>query len=279
MAIEQFSKDEFESALPVDKKDGSSLWREAGVESGEYTYKLPVREGVVIIIRSSVRSNGYAADCGKDSIRCWLAREDGSPMGNKVQSYVTRVRGWQDRMTVVLRELWTRALTAGDCPNCGKPLSIFKVKKEGKNKGRLFVKCWDCRDHDTFRWLDEPVPENNGKRRYEEMKSAPEEVVLDALSTHPTKKAKVAVLRKWLGENRDAMLWSLVRVYNWQTADEQSAEHTYYHNKIGFSGVDAEILTSYAKQYLKRKSLSPKQLELAHKKMPKYAAQLVKNLV
>jgi hypothetical protein len=200
-------------------------------------------------------------------------------MGNKVQSYVTRVHGWQDRMTVVLRELWTRALAAGDCPHCEKPLSIFKVKKEGKNKGRLFVKCWDCRDHETFRWLDEPVPENNGKRRYEEMVPLDESIILEALSTWPTKKGKVAFLRKTLAEHRESMLWSLIRIYNWQTEDEKASEQTSHLNTIGFSGVDAEILTSFAKQFLASKSLSPKQLELAHKKMPKYAAQLVKQLV
>jgi hypothetical protein len=280
MSIERFTKDEFESALPVDKKDYRCLWREAGLESGEYTYRLPVKAGVVILIRSSVRADGIAAESGKDSIRCWLARDDGSPMGSKIQAYVTRVSGWQDRMTGVLKELWVRALTAGTCPHCGLPLSIFKVKKDGKNKGRLFVKCWDCKDHETFRWLDEPeIPENHGKPRYEEMEIGEEDVILDSLREHPTKKAKLAWLRELLSEDRGCMLWSLIRVYDWQTEDEKNSEMTSHLNKIGFSGVDAEILTSYSKQFLNRKSLSPKQLELAHKKMPKYAAQLIKQLV
>ena len=274
MTIERFSKDQFESALPVSKMDGARLWNNAGLVDGEYTYRMPVREGVIIMIRE----NGVAAPTGKDSIRCWLIRADGSPMGNKIQAYVTRVHGWQDRMSEILRELWKRALAAGDCPACGQPISIFQVKKDGKNKGRLFVKCWDCSDHETFRWLDAAAPKDHGKRKFEELVAAPEDQIIGILAGFKTKKGKVKWLRELLKVDTSSMLWALVRVFNWQTEDEKDCEQTHHLNKIGFSGVDAEILTSFAKQFISKKSLSPKQLILAHKKLHKYAAQLVKNL-
>lgn len=42
-------------------------------------------------------------------------------------------------------------------------------------------------------------------------------------------------------------------------------------NGIGFVHVDSEIITSFAKQFEERGSLSEKQLEILYKKMPKYA--------
>ncbi len=68
----------------------------------------------------------------------------------------------------------------------------------------------------------------------------------------------------------------LVAIYNRQTADEQRAEETKLHNRVGFNGSDANILTSFAKQWQSRQWLSDKQMGLARRKMVKYAGQLVK---
>ena len=46
-------------------------------------------------------------------------------------------------------------------------------------------------------------------------------------------------------------------------------------NGIGFVHVDSENLTSFAKQFEERGSLSEKQLAILYKKMPKYADQLI----
>ena len=277
MTIERFSKREFEAALPVDKKSGEILWRSVGLEFGEETYHIRVHEGVVIRVRSSVRADGLAAEASKDSIRCWLAAEsDRKPLGSKVQAYVTRVTGWQDRMTKVLKELWKRSLEAGDCPVCGKPLCIYKVKKDGKNKGRLFAKCWD--HGNAFRWLDEKTPEGYGKCRYEKQEAVDEGTVREHLDQLQYKKDKVRLLRDLVAASKGGCLWALGRIFAEQTSDEQANEVTRHYNKVGFSGVDAEILSSFAKQYEKRGSLSDKQILLAMKKMPKYAGQLVKLL-
>lgn len=67
---------------------------------------------------------------------------------------------------------------------------------------------------------------------------------------------------------------ALIAIYNGQTEQEKDSQTTVEDNGIGFSGVDAEILTSFAEQFLRRQWLSPKQREILGKKLPKYAGQL-----
>jgi hypothetical protein len=277
MAIERFTKTEFEAALPIHRQTGEALWTYDGLIENEECYRVPVRDGVVIMVRSSVKADGRAARNGKDSIRCWLADpETGKPLGSKIQSYVTRVSGWQDRMKKVIRELWKRSLTAGDCPVCGKPLGVYKVKKDGKNKGRLFAKCWD-HGSKSFRWLDEPEPDGYRDRpKVDIMEPADPEDVAYELRELKYKKDRVKHLKTKLAEDDEWLLWGLLRVFDEQTADEQVAGDARYYNKVGFNGHDAEILCSFSRQFLKKATLSVKQLALAKKKMPKYAGQLIK---
>jgi hypothetical protein len=60
-----------------------------------------------------------------------------------------------------------------------------------------------------------------------------------------------------------------------QLADEQNSEHTIYHNCVGFTGHDAPLLTSFAKQVETRNFLTPKQMAILKKTMPKYWKQIV----
>lgn len=92
-----------------------------------------------------------------------------------------------------------------------------------------------------------------------------------------TKKDTVSFVKKQLATNKLWAVKALVRIYQEnQTADEQAAKVTSHNNGIGFSGCDAEFLSSLAEQYLKRGSLSDKQMVFVFKKMPKYAAQVIK---
>jgi hypothetical protein len=77
-----------------------------------------------------------------------------------------------------------------------------------------------------------------------------------------------------LGTNPAWALKGLVEIFNRQTADEQSSDNTCHNNSVGFSGVDAPFLSSLAKQYQSRGSLSPKQMVHVFKKMPRYWSQL-----
>ena len=72
---------------------------------------------------------------------------------------------------------------------------------------------------------------------------------------------------------------SLLVLYSRQTEGEQHAETTCETNHMGFTGADANLLSSFAKQIIKSQRtegqrLSPKQLFFARKKLPKYAKQL-----
>ena len=77
----------------------------------------------------------------------------------------------------------------------------------------------------------------------------------------------------------------LISLYNKQTTDEKLREDTHIYNNVGFNGVDAPILTSFAKQCIEwtetppeerkfKYPLSFKQHQLAQKKLQKYAKQL-----
>jgi hypothetical protein len=93
-------------------------------------------------------------------------------------------------------------------------------------------------------------------------------------------RGKLATSDKWL-------IRGILAIYARQTADEQSSQTTKYHNGVGFNGTDATLLSSFAKQIRAwegtdpsqrryRLPLSPKQMQLARRKMGKYAGQLAR---
>lgn len=89
------------------------------------------------------------------------------------------------------------------------------------------------------------------------------------------KKDRIALLRKKLGTNAAWAKEGCKRIFEYQTAEEQNSESTMYWNGVGFSGADAEILSSFAKQLNEGKFAgSPKQMKILFQKMPKYAKQL-----
>lgn len=93
-----------------------------------------------------------------------------------------------------------------------------------------------------------------------------------------TKKAKIAHVREMLATSQKWAERGLIRIFENQTEDEQNSGDVVHNNGIGFTGVDAEFLTSLAKQLQSGKTLSPKQMVWVHKKMPKYAKQLVESI-
>jgi hypothetical protein len=157
---ERFSRDQFENALPRCKVFGDPLWRFVGFVDGEcvYTVKIIDNPGVLIYIRSSIRADGLAADSAQDSIRCWLASDNrGTPLGSKDSRWITRVNGWQMRMTETLRKLWRLGHQLERCPKCQSQLMALKVKKLGPNKGRWFSACPSCANG-FQKWLQDDTP-------------------------------------------------------------------------------------------------------------------------
>lgn len=85
-------------------------------------------------------------------------------------------------------------------------------------------------------------------------------------------------LKKQLSTNEAWALRAIVKIHEFQTADEQVCGVTKEDNSVGFSGCDAEFLTSLTRQYLTRGSLSPKQMVFVFKKIHRYWGQ-VKSLI
>lgn len=174
MAIDRFTKQQFEAALPSNFISG-------GLVNGEYTYIVPVTDFSRIQVRSSVDASGRAADTGEDSIRLWLqirrADQTWRPFTKKTDAYTTRVSGWDVRMGQKIAELAARAALirrpVSACPDCGE-IKVAWVTGKGKNKGRPACKCIAC--DSGFEWLDEPMsdvtPNVTGARSWSSAQNA-----------------------------------------------------------------------------------------------------------
>ena len=82
----------------------------------------------------------------------------------------------------------------------------------------------------------------------------------------------------------DQAVKALMRIYEYQTSSEKLEGRTFEHNGFGFTGVDSEILSSFADFKIKNGYLSKAQLRILKLKIRKYASQLVnisisKNLI
>lgn len=84
------------------------------------------------------------------------------------------------------------------------------------------------------------------------------------------------MIRDNMAENDEWLKRGILAIYKRQTEDEKNAEQTRYDNGIGFGAMDAEILSSFAKQLLKGWTLSPRQMTIARRCMAKYAGQLAR---
>lgn len=154
----RFSKEDFEKVLDDVVLSSDALsWEERGHVLGEYRYKVIIKEigslhKVVAEIGSSVGADGFAKGTGQDSIRVWLTEDSGLPIGNKIQRWVTRLPGWENRFSDMLKKVIEIGNLVQFCTKCDSMRKIFIVKKDSPNKGRLFMKC-NCSD--SFAWLDE----------------------------------------------------------------------------------------------------------------------------
>ena len=88
------------------------------------------------------------------------------------------------------------------------------------------------------------------------------------------KKWKAEEIRFKLETDNVWLFRGLKAIYALQTDDEKASEVTKHENSVGFNGVDANILSSFAKQLLAEGWLSRRQIDMTRKKMLKYAKQL-----
>jgi len=82
-------------------------------------------------------------------------------------------------------------------------------------------------------------------------------------------------IQELLEKKDEAVYRALLKIYDRQTRDEQDAKQTEDWNSVGFTGVDAEIMSSFTESYKKWGKLTPKQMVIARKKMKKYWKQLL----
>jgi hypothetical protein len=69
---------------------------------------------------------------------------------------------------------------------------------------------------------------------------------------------------------------AMVKIYELnQLPDEKASQTTSHLNGIGFSGTDARILSSFVENFKKYGRLSPKQMVVVHKLIPKYVRQVI----
>ena len=89
------------------------------------------------------------------------------------------------------------------------------------------------------------------------------------------KKDRIALLKDKLSTDYKWAITGCVRIFEYQTAEEQNMEATVEDNGVGFTGADGDILSSFAKQINNKRFVgSEKQMTILFKKMPKYARQL-----
>ena len=96
------------------------------------------------------------------------------------------------------------------------------------------------------------------------------------METKVRKQDTCKFVKEKLASNKNWAINALVKIFEFQTKEEQLSEETIETNGVGFTGVDAEILTSLAQHYISKGWLSPKQMNILYKKMPKYWMQIIK---
>ena len=87
-------------------------------------------------------------------------------------------------------------------------------------------------------------------------------------------KHEIARIRGKVQTNSKWAIRGMLAIYRFQTSDEKHLRETVHNNKVGFNGVDAEILSSFSQQVLSGRTMSEKQMGIIFRKMGKYASQL-----
>ncbi len=94
-----------------------------------------------------------------------------------------------------------------------------------------------------------------------------------------SKDSLAKALKEQLATNEKRAIEGLLKIYSFQTNEEKCEGYTKEFNGMGFSSIDSDILSSFAEQYITKGWLSPKQMNVVKKHMPKYASQLINLLI
>ena len=83
-------------------------------------------------------------------------------------------------------------------------------------------------------------------------------------------------IRDLIEKNDEMVKRSVIKLYQYQTEYEKEIKSTEEDNGVGFNGLDANIMSSFAEFALKSGFLTPKQIKIARNKLKKYAGQLAR---
>lgn len=89
-----------------------------------------------------------------------------------------------------------------------------------------------------------------------------------------TKKERIEKIKALLDSNDKAVMRGILAIYKNQTDSEQNFEATVEENGIGFNALDAQFMSSLAKQIIECGYLSPKQMAIGRNKIKRYSRQL-----
>ncbi|MBR4624138.1 MAG: hypothetical protein IKO56_01210 [Alphaproteobacteria bacterium] len=99
------------------------------------------------------------------------------------------------------------------------------------------------------------------------------------MKEYKSKKEIEMAIKAAITTERDRAIKAMLRIYEYQTEDEKACGTVDNLNGVGFAGTDAELLTSFCKQFERRKSLTDKQVAILFKKIGKYAGQLTRQAI
>jgi uncharacterized protein (TIGR02996 family) len=120
---------------------------------------------------------------------------------------------WLSPPTVRDEELERAQAGARPCPKCGKARRAQRVRKEGPNRGRLFLVCGDpaC---DSFEWASPPAepPPPAAPRPAPTEGQRTEECFLADIRDHPEDDAPRLIYADWLDEHSEPLRAELIRV-------------------------------------------------------------------
>ena len=86
-------------------------------------------------------------------------------------------------------------------------------------------------------------------------------------------------VKQTLLTNDEALKRAISLIYSFQTTEEKNHEGTIDSNGKGFSALDGYLMSSFAEQLLTKGWLSRRQLDIARRRMPKYAKQVYITLI
>lgn len=82
------------------------------------------------------------------------------------------------------------------------------------------------------------------------------------------------IIEARIKDDDDFAILCLMKLYEKQESDEQDVQQSVYQNGLGFNKVDAGVLSPIAEKVKAGEILTPTELKMVRKLLPKYSKQL-----